>query len=41
MLALSREYISPIMRKPTMWFLNMFDTNRAVYGQNMAGGGKF
>ena len=28
--------VSRIMRKPTMWFPNRFDTNRAVQAQKMA-----
>ena len=30
-----------VMRKPTKWFLNRPDTNRAVQAKNMAGGKKF
>ena len=30
-----------VMRKPTMWFLNRSDTNRAVQAQKMARGWKF
>ena len=29
------------MEKPTMWFSNRSDTNRAVQAQNMARGWKF
>ena len=29
------------MRKPTMWFLNRFNTNRAVQAQKMARDWKF
>ena len=33
--------MSCIMRKPTLWFLNRSDTNRAVQAQKMARGWKF
>ena len=34
------QYLSCVMRKPTMWFLNRIDTNRAVQAQKMARDGK-
>ena len=33
--------MSHVMRKPTMWFPNRFDTNQAAHSQKMAGGWKF
>ena len=35
------KHLSCVMRKPTMWFLNRFDTNRAVQAQKMARSLKF
>ena len=34
-------HLSDVMRKPTMWFLNRLDTNRAVQVQKMARDWKF
>ena len=36
-----QAYLSHVMRKPTMWFPNKSDTNRAVQPQKMARGWKF
>ena len=30
------QHMSHVMRKPTMWFMNRPDTNRAVQAQKMA-----
>ena len=35
------KYISHLVGKPTMWFPNRFDTNRAVQAQKLAEGLKF
>ena len=35
-----RLHLSLLMRKPTMWFSNRFDTNRAIKAQKMARGWK-
>ena len=34
-------YLSPVMKKPTFWFLTRSDTNQAVQSQKMARGLKF
>ena len=34
-------HLSCVMRKPTMWFLNRSDINRAVQAQKMVRGWKF
>ena len=36
-----KQQMSPVMRKPTMWFPNRPDTNRAVQAQKMVRGWKF
>ena len=36
-----RSQLSCVMRKPTMWFTNRFDTNQAVQEQKKATGWKF
>ena len=38
---LTLEYMSLVMRKPTLWFPNRSYTNRAVQAQKIATGWKF
>ena len=37
----NRNHVNHVMRKPSMWFHNRFNTNRAVQAQKMVRGWKF